>query len=275
MTIRRSDSSLFVGLCILLLFVSSGCARQIGFHIHSEMRAPNLVGQRVAVLPTFSLGKGSGTAIVGTATQERIFASELAGIHFLPPSATLDTYSANPSALTELRALVSNGLPIRRAPEGEPIRILSGNLVGHALLRRELVLFVQHDPNPSNPLAPASIPVALLSGIDADYVLVSTAFPAYRQITNIMAVLGIVPFFWNQDLVDERPRCHFVLYEVATGRRAWEAVVAMRGPATANDPAYDIDLVDPRALTFAVSTFLFTENLDSALLRAFPPAPNQ
>lgn len=258
----------FVLIAAVAVVFATGCAHRIHVYTASDNGTAVLVGKSVAVLPPQSVGAGQGTAIVGSRVMEKIFESEIAGVRFLPPRETITALAANAVRHAELRQHLMAALPVRIASRGEINWIFDGRTVGETRLPRKVLVSIRRSREPAVALAPELVPSDTFSGIEADYVLVSMTFSAYRQVSQITTLLGVLPFFWSQDLGAERPRSLFALYETKSGKRVWESVVAIRGDSFHHDKPYAYEVIDSRAMPFVAVAYLLTGDLESPLARA-------
>lgn len=251
-------------------FVLSGCSRQgVQLFTHPNPKVPDLRGRTVAVLPPLSLGAEGGPAIVAGATLDAVFASEIAGIRFLPPTEVVARTSLSEDETAALSEQMSAFLPIDARPKRQKTPLFTGDRVGDTRLVRELVVTLQRDPYPRKQLSPAVIPAEWLLGLDADFALVTVSFSTYRQVSRTAALFGILPISWARELVADGPRALFALYEVETGARVWDIIVGVGNPARTNEAERARErIVDPRIMPVVGVAYLLTGEIVAPLERA-------
>jgi hypothetical protein len=254
-------------LALVVALSSVGCAHKVVLHDHPSAAAPPLAGKLVAVWPPFAVGAEQGTAIVGARGLEAIFAAPIADVRFLSPQAVVAGAAQAPSRSRELRERVVAQLPFWADPKGSTTELFAGKTVGGIELKQELEVHLRRDTTKLRELTPEYLDPSLFDGVVADYALVSASFGTYRQTTAIAAILGIVPILWVRELVGNRPRSLFVLYDLGSGHRVWEAALAVEG-ISARGIEYADELIDPRVMPFVGAAYLLTGDVQEPLARA-------
>jgi hypothetical protein len=255
---------------ISALFVASasGCVTRYRLDILHETRLPKLDGSTVAVLPPFASSGAEQAAIVGRRTAEAAFCAPLGSVRFLGPDRTVETSPVGGDDFAELRRSMSD--IVRDGPQTPASRgswLFHGDRVGPVELRSPIDVTIVRRPSASNVWTSEVLAPATLAGIPADYVLVSIALARFRQVTRVTAFADLLPVFWSQDLQATRPASLFLLYETATGRRVWEAVVSVSGVIRDNDPRYAREVVDSRVMPILGVAHLLTGEFEVPFAR--------
>jgi hypothetical protein len=248
----------------------SGCGvRGVQLFTHPNPKVPDLRGRTVAVFPPLALGAELGPAIVAGAALDAVFASELAGIQFLPPSEVIAQTRLSEDEAAALSERMSAFLPIHVAPKRKKTRLFTGSRVGDTRLGRELAVTLQRDPYPRQQLSPAVLPVEWLEGLDADFALLTVSFSTYHEVSRTATLFGILPFAWARELAADGPRALFALYEVETGARVWDIIVGVGNPIAADEGERAKErAVDLRKMPVVGAAYLLTGEIVNPLERA-------
>lgn len=242
------------------------CALTMSHPIYSRgsQDAVDLDGRSVMVLPPFTVGAEAAPAMVGRRTTELLFTEPLGNVKFELPerdSAALETIESLHTALTKR-------LPARFKPDGTQKRMIDKKLErSDQKLRRHVVDF-RKGGVPDTDLTPAFVEPELLSAFDADYVLLSVAFGSYRQVSDIWALYGILPFGSQWRLLARPPSAVFALYRPSNGERVWESYIASENPGF-QPSQFEPLAVDPRTLPYIGAAYLLTGDIETPFQRVY------
>jgi hypothetical protein len=258
---------------LLAAALLSGCGgRSVQLFTHPNPKQPSLRGRTVAVFPALSLGIERGPAIVSGDALEAVFASELAGIRFVPPSVVVERTRLSEEEIARLSETLSAFLPLFVEPKRRKTPLFSGHRIGNTRLESKLVVTLQRDPYPRKQLSPAMLPTEWFAGLEADYALMSVSFSTYRQVSRTAALLGVLPLFWERRLEADGPRSLFALYEVETGARVFDVIVGVGNPVRAEVPGRTSERrFDLRIMPAVGLAYLLTGEIVGPLERALRP----
>ncbi|MEZ4280175.1 MAG: hypothetical protein R3F21_11240 [Myxococcota bacterium] len=251
----------------------SACGqRGVQLFTHPNPKVPNLHGATVAAFPPLSLSEERGASILALQTLDAVFAAEISGIRFLPPTEVVAQTELSEEEAALLARQMSEFLPIDVEPKRGKARLFSRRRLGDLRLPDRLVVTLQRDPYPKRQLSPAALPTSFFSGLTADYALLTVTFPGYHRISRTAAMLGIVPLAFVRELRADGPRSLFALYEVASGARVWDVIVGVDNrvrPADAT--AARRRIMDYRMMPVVGVAYLLTGDVEIPLERAIRP----
>jgi hypothetical protein len=258
-----------LGVLLAILTISaSGCVTRYRLDVLHETVLPNLDGSIVAVLPPFAATGAEQAAIVGRRAAEAAFCAPIGSVRFLGPDRTVDASPIGENDFADLRRSMVE--PVRDGPQpkaGRASWLFHGDRVGPVELRSPIDVSIARRPPASKVWTSEALAPETLAGIPSDYVLVSISLARFRQVTRVTALVGLIPWYWTQDLQATRPASLFLLYETATGRRVWEAVVSMSGLIQDNDRRYAREVVDSRVMPILGVAHLLTGEFEVPFAR--------
>ena len=254
---------------IAIALAFSACAqRGLQLFTHANPKVPNLQGATVAAFPPFSIGPELGPAIVALETLDAVFAAEIAGIRFIPPTEVVARTTLSDQESAHLAEQMSGSLPIEVEPKRLRSRLFASRRIGDTELPARLVVSLQRDPYPKKQLSPAALPPRLFAGLDADYALLTVTFPGYERVSRIAAMLGIVPLAWDRVIRADGPRSLFALYEVESGARVWDVIVGLENRIRPEDAKRaNRRIIDHRVMPVIGVAYLLTDDISTPLER--------
>jgi hypothetical protein len=209
-----------------------------------------------------------GPSILALQGLDAVFASEISGVRFLPPTQVVEQTALSDEESALLAEEMSRFLPVEVEPKRRRMQLFSGARIGRTKLAERLVVTLQRDPYPKTQLSPAALPASLFAGLDADYALLTVTFSGYQRVSRIVAMLGILPIAWDRVVRADGPRSLFALYEVDSGARVWDVIVGVANPVRANDATKAARrVVDHRIMPVVGVAYLLTGDVETPLER--------
>ena len=259
---------LSASLIAIALALSACGQRGLQLFTHPNPKVPNLHGATVAAFPPLSIGRELGPSMVALQALDAVFASEFAGIRFLPPSEVVARTTFSDEESAHLVEQMSGFLPIDVEPKRLRSKLFASRRIGDTALPARLVVSLQRDPYPKRQLSPAALPARLFEGLEADYALLTVTFPGYQRVSRIAAMLGIVPLAWDRVIRADGPRSLFALYEVESGARVWDVIVGLENRIRPDDATRaNRRIIDYRMMPVIGVAYLLTGDISTPLER--------
>ena len=253
----------------LLTIVVLGCvSTSVDVYMRAGPNRPALDDQRVAVLPTLTGGQDPSPALAMHTVSDRVFVGKLGVVEFVPSDETVAALADAEGLVDALRA------GVRDVRQGKPVEVKGEKDV---VLAKGAVT-VGEDESPqfrmrssSAPLSktfPDYVDVALLQGVEADFMLVSVATQRYLALSDILALFGILPLAFGEQSFGYPPVAVYALYETTNGERVWEGLLGAERAPHLVPTQRDDDPIDPRAHAVIGAAHILTGDARTAMERA-------
>jgi hypothetical protein len=213
-----------------------------------------------------TVGSEMRPAVVAASATEEIFAGDIGGVSFVTPSVLRPRLQGNPAVFTAIRQQVTTNLPADFGPDGKTRTLLESKTVGGVEQSEKQVVTLREGTAASS-LAAEQLDPSLLSGLDADYVLISVPFGAYVDMTRIAALYAILPLSGSGHLISLTPRGLFALYDCTTGRKVWEGQIGSLAPEDTSKG------LDRRVHPILGAAYLLTGDIETPLVRLLHTTP--